>query len=116
VFRRDPVVMQVQGVVDNEIRSAEDLNTQVKVLESYAIIQRVADSLTGEDLKRFLAPYPQDGDEPVIPAEIILKNRKVVPIRLSLIIQVQYTHPDRVVAADIANRFIEEYIGGNSRQ
>lgn len=57
VFRRDQVVMQVQSVGDNEIRSAEDLNTQVKVLESYTIIQRVAERLTGEDLKQFLAPY-----------------------------------------------------------
>ena len=39
-FRRDPVIMQVQGVMDNEVRSAEDLNTQVKVLESETVIQK----------------------------------------------------------------------------
>ena len=84
VFRRDQVVMQVQSVGDNEIRSAEDLNTQVKVLESFAIIQRVADRLTGEDLKAFLAPYRKDSAEvPVTPAEVIFKNRKIVPIRLA---------------------------------
>lgn len=116
VFRRDPVVMQVQGVVDNEIRSAEDLNTQVKVLESISIVQSVADRLTGEDLRQFLAPYVTEGaEEPVTPAQIILTNRKIVPIRLSLIIQVQYTHPDRFVAAKVANLFIDEYIAYNSR-
>ncbi|MCW5549002.1 MAG: sugar tyrosine-protein kinase, partial [Opitutaceae bacterium] len=57
VFRRDPTIMQVQAVVDNEIRSAEDLNTQVKILESAAIIQKVADRLTGEELRRFMGPY-----------------------------------------------------------
>lgn len=116
VFRRDPVVMQVQGVVDNEIRSAEDLNTQVKVLESFAIVQRVADRLTGEDLKAFLAPYQKSSSAlPPVPAEIIYKTRKVVPVRLSLVLQVQYEHPDRHVAAKVANLFIDEYIAYNSR-
>ncbi len=116
VFRRDPVVMQVQGVVDNEIRSAEDLNTQVKVLESFAIVQRVADRLTGEDLKAFLAPYQKSSSGlPPVPAEIIYKIRKVVPVRLSLVLQVQYEHPDKHVAAKVANLFIDEYISYNSR-
>lgn len=116
VFRRDPVVMQVQGVVDNEIRSAEDLNTQVKVLESLSIVQAVADRLTGDDLRQFLAPYQKSGsDDPIAPAGIIFSNRKIVPVRLSLIIQVQYTHPDRFVAAKVANLFLDEFISHNSR-
>jgi len=116
VFRRDPVVMQVQGVVDNEIRSAEDLNTQVKVLESLSVVQAVADRLTGEDLRQFMAPYQKDSaDETVSPAGILFKNRKIVPVRLSLIIQVQYTHPDRFMAAKIANLFLDEFISHNSR-
>ncbi|MDB6114736.1 MAG: ptk [Lacunisphaera sp.] len=116
VFRRDQVVMQVQSVGDNEIRSAEDLNTQVKVLESFAIIQRVADRLTKEDLSQFMAPYKRESStEPVSPAEIIYKNRKIVPVRLSLVLQVQYSHPDKFLAAKVANYFIDEYIAYNSR-
>ncbi len=116
VFRRDPVVLQVQGVMDNEIRGAEDLNTQVKILESLAIVQRVAERLNGEDLRQFLAPYSKDTkDEPVNPASIIYKNRKIVPIRLSLVLQVQYSHPDKFMAAKVANLFIDEYIAYNSR-
>lgn len=117
VFRRDPVIMQVQGVMDNEIRSAEDLNTQVKVLESFAIVQAVADRLTGEDLRQFMAPYggAMDGDEPITPASVIAQNRKIVPVRLSLIIQVQYRHPDKFIAAKVANLFIDEFIAHNSR-
>jgi capsular exopolysaccharide synthesis family protein len=116
VFRRDPIVMQVQSVVDNDIRSAEDLNTQVKVLESLSIIQHVADRLTGEDLRQFLAPYRKGKEtEPANVAEIIYKNRKIIPIRLSLIIQVQYVHPDKYIAAKVANLFLDEYISYNSR-
>jgi succinoglycan biosynthesis transport protein ExoP len=117
LLRNGPVVMQVQEVVNNDIRSAEDLNTQVKVLESFAIVQRVADRLSGEDLKSFLAPYQKaDSTDPLSPAGIIFRNRKIVPVRLSLVLQVQYTHPDKVVAAKIANLFIDEYIAYNSRQ
>ena len=117
LLRNGPVVMQVQEVVNNDIRSAEDLNTQVKVLESFAIVQRVADRLSGEDLKSFLAPYQKTPTaEPVSPAGIIFRNRKIVPVRLSLVLQVQYTHPDKVVAAKVANLFIDEYIAYNSRQ
>ena len=117
VFRRDPVVMQVQGVVDNEIRSTEDLNTQVKVLESLAIIKAVADRLTGEDLRQFMAPYAgeMEGDEPITPETVLYENRKIVPIRLSLIIQVQYRHPDKFIAAKVANLFIDEFIAHNQR-
>lgn len=117
VLRNDPVVMQVQSVVNNEIRSAEDLNTQVKVLESLAIVQRVADRLTGEDLKTFLAPYQREsGAPPPNATEIIFKNRKIVPVRLSLVLQVQYVHADKHIAAKVANLFIDEYIAYNSRQ
>lgn len=116
VLRGDPVVMQVQAVVNNDIRSAEDLNTQVKVLESFAIVQRVSERLTGEDLKSFLAPYQKEGRaDPVNPAAIIFSNRKIVPVRLSLVLQVQYTHPDKFIASKVANLFIDEYIAYNSR-
>lgn len=117
IMRRDPTVMQVQAVVDNEIRSAEDLNTQVKILESAAIIQKVADRLSGDDLRRFLAPYEKDNEDgqALMPAKILAKNRKIVPQRLSLLIQVQYQHPDPQVAAKIANLFVDEYITYNAR-
>jgi hypothetical protein len=116
VLRGDPVVMQVQAVVNNDIRSAEDLNTQVKVLESFAIVQRVSERLVGDELKQFLAPYTKEGSaEPVSPAEIIFKNRKIVPVRLSLVLQVQYAHPDKFIASRVANLFIDEYIAYNSR-
>lgn len=116
IFRRDPVIMQTQAVMDNEVRSAEDLNTQVKILESEAIIQKVADRLTGNDLAMFKAPYEKDGALSHVPITTILRlNRKVVPQRLSLVIDVQYDHPDPVVAAKVANLFVDEYIAYNAR-
>ena len=116
LLRDDPTVMQVQAVVDNEIRGAEDLNTQVKLLESANLIEKVAERLTGDDLRQFLAPY-QSGEEtdPVSPHGIIGRNRKIVPQRLSLVIAIQYQHPDRVIASKVANYFVEEFINFNNR-
>ncbi|MEN9663283.1 MAG: hypothetical protein RL324_2232 [Verrucomicrobiota bacterium] len=115
VLRREAVVMQVQNVQDTDIRSAEDLNTQVKILESQAIIQKVADNLKGDDLKRFTAPYETKDGTPVNVARILEANRKIVPARLSLLIAVQYDHPDPEIAAKVANFFVDEYITYNSR-
>jgi succinoglycan biosynthesis transport protein ExoP len=116
VMRRDPTVMQVQQVQDTDIRSAEDLNTQVKVLESLTMIQRVAADLKGDDLARFKAPYPTTDGKPVNVERIIELNRKVVPARLTLLVAVQYQHPDPEIAAKVANYFVDEYISYNTRQ
>ena len=116
VFRSGPTVMQVQAVMDTDIRSAEDLNTQVKILESGAIIQNVADRLTGDNLRRFMAPYEKgDSSDPILPTQIIYKNRKIIPQRLSLVLQVSYEHPDPLIAAQVANLFIDEFITYNAR-
>jgi succinoglycan biosynthesis transport protein ExoP len=116
IFRRDPTIMQVQAVMDNEIRSAEDLNTQVKILESAAIILKVSERLSGDELRRFMAPYEKENttDSP-LPIKVLSENRKIIPQRLSLLIQVQYRHPDRLIAAKIANLFVDEFITYNAR-
>jgi succinoglycan biosynthesis transport protein ExoP len=115
IFRRDPNVIQMQQVMDNDIRSAEDLNTQIKVLESASIIRRVAERLNGEDLRAFLAPYEKATADTAFVAEILAKNRKVVQTRLSLIVNITYDHPDRFVAAKISNLFADEYLAHNTR-
>lgn len=116
VLRKDPTVMQTEAVVDNAIRGTEDLNTLVKVMESSLIIKRVADRITGEDLRQFMAPYEKGrwGD-PLTPLEVLGYNRKIVPLRLSLVVQVAYRHPDPVMAARIANMFVDELMQWNSR-
>lgn len=117
IFRRDPTIMQVQAVMDNEIRSAEDLNTQVKILESAAIVQKVAARLSGNELRDFLAPYKTGADDaaPPRPEPILMGNRKVIPQRLTLILVVQYQHTNPQIAAKIANMFVDEYISYNAR-
>jgi capsular exopolysaccharide synthesis family protein len=115
IFRRGPVVMQVQGVMDNDVSSAEDLNTQVKILESASIVQKVAARLAGSDLERMLAPYRRpDGRAPGVQG-IIAAGRKILPQRSSLIVNVQFQHPDPAVAAQVANLIADEYIAYNEK-
>jgi succinoglycan biosynthesis transport protein ExoP len=117
IFRRDPNITQVQQVMDNDIRSAEDLNTQIKVLESANIIQHVAQRINGspDDLRLFLAPFERSSADTAFVTERLFKDRKIVPQRLTLVVNVTYQHPDRFVAAKVANMFTAEYLAHNTR-
>ncbi len=115
IFRRDPTIMQVQQMMDNDIRSAEDLNTQIKVIESGTIITRVVQRIAGDDLRDFLAPYAKAAPDSTFVAEIVARNRKVIPQRLTLVVNIAYQHPDRFVAAKVANLFVDEYLNHNER-
>jgi capsular exopolysaccharide synthesis family protein len=116
ILARDPVVMKVQEVRDGSLRGPEDLNTQIKILESSAIVQRVAARLSADDSKALLAPFQKgSGDDPMLPEDLLGQNRKVIPVRLTRVLQITFTHPNPDVAAKIANLFVEEYMNYNVR-
>ena len=93
---QDAVVMKVQEVRSGDLRRPDDLNTQVTILESGSIVQKVAASLSPADAKALLAPYDKGGsDDPATPEEVLIKNRKVLPIRLTRVLQIAYTIPTR---------------------
>ncbi|MBC8008744.1 MAG: polysaccharide biosynthesis tyrosine autokinase [Burkholderiales bacterium] len=117
VLRKDSnILSQTVDVVETRVLSTEDLNTLVKVLESSLIIKRVADRITGEELRQFMAPYEKGrwGD-PLTPLEVLGYNRMISPLRLSLVVQVTYSHPDPVIAAKVANMFVDEFLQWNTR-
>lgn len=115
IFRNDPLVMVNAPVIDSAIRGAEDLNTLVKILESGGIIQKVAARLTGDDLRAFMQPFEKEGAAAVTAADILARNRKVAPLRSTLIVAVQFRHPDRLIAAKVANLFVDEFMAHNAR-
>ncbi len=114
IFRRDPTIIPGQQVVDTDIRSAEDLNTQVKVIESGAIVEAVASRLKGDDLAAFLAPHTKPGEEPPDVVRILKRDRRVIPQRLTLMVMIAYPHQDRMVAAKVANLFADAYLDYNT--
>ena len=115
LLRDDPSAMVSQEIEPNQIRSAEDLNTQIGVLNSGTIIQGVERRLQEDERERFMAPYADalSFTGPLSAAEILSKNRKIMPQRMSLMIGVGYTHPDPIIAARIANLFADEFINYN---
>lgn len=117
VLRQKDQVFQMQDVVRQEVANAEDFNTQMKVLESLGIVQEVDARLKGEMRARFLAPYEKGLDAALrgtrSVAEIIYSNRTIAPVRLSLVVNILYSHPDPEIAALVANLIAEEYIDFN---
>ena len=113
LLRDDPTVMNsASNLEQNEIRTAEDLNTHINKLESVSIIQGVEKRLQEDELAQFMAPYKGtfSFSGPLTAFEILAQNRKIIPRRMSLMVNIAYTHPSPVIAARIANLFGDEYI------
>ena len=116
ILARDPVVMKVQEVRASDLHGPEDLNTEVKILESASLVQKVAERLTAAESKALTLPFEKDtSGDPIIPETVIEKNRKILHARMTRVIQVVFTHPDPAIAARIANLFVEEFINYNVR-
>jgi succinoglycan biosynthesis transport protein ExoP len=115
LLRDDPSAMASAELEPNQIRSAEDLNTQISVLNSGTIVRGVERRLQDDERERFMAPYADalSFTGPLSPADLLAKNRKVMPQRMSLMIAVGYTHPDPIIAARVANLFADEFINYN---
>lgn len=116
VLRQDAKAFYAENVIDTTVRGAEDLNTLVKVMESALMVKRVADRITGDELRNFMKPYENGRwGGPLTPLEVLGQNRSITPLRLSLVVQVSYRHPDPVVAAKVANMFVDEFLQWNAR-
>lgn len=120
ILRQKDQVFQIQDIVRQEVANAEDFNTQIKILESLNIVQAVDERLKGNLRNRFLAPYEKGLDATLrgtrSVGEILYGNRAIAPVRLSLVVNIIYTHPDPEIAAVVANYFAEEYIDFNRNQ
>ncbi|MGJ8650429.1 MAG: GumC family protein [Opitutaceae bacterium] len=117
ILRDDPSAMGNMGpeMEMNQIRGAEDLNTQLSLFESATILQGVEQRLQDDVRERFMAPYAGalSLSGPLSPLEVLGKNRKIIPRRMSLMVNVAYSHPDPIIAADVANLFAKEFIDYN---
>ena len=115
LLRDDPSAMASAEMEMNQIRSSEDLNTQISVLNSGAIVLGVERRLQDDERERFMAPYAEalSFTGPLTPTQMLAQNRKIMPQRGTLMIGVGYNHPDPVIAARVANLFADEFINYN---
>jgi len=91
------------------IMSTEDFNTAVEVMRSGAIIESVERRLTAGERKAVLEPY-QGGNiftGPLTSQEVFSRQRGIAPQRATLVVNVQFTHPDRDLARQVARLFCE---------
>ncbi len=115
LLRQDSRVMQIEQVMSQEIRNQEDFNTQIRILESGRIVRAVASRMTEAERNRFMQPFeePEATGRFVGIEQLLFENRQIVPGRMNLIVEVRFRHPDREVAMDVADYFVEEYIAYN---
>lgn len=90
----------------------EDLNTAFQVLGSNQILKGVEQRLQDEIRERFMAPYVDSLhlSGPLAPIEILGANRTTVMVKQSKIFKVRYKHPDPIIAAEVSNLFMKEFI------
>lgn len=104
---------------------AEDFIETAKVLKSSSITRKVAERLITPEswdtqplnLQTVLKPYglpPEAGVDAI--EKLLSENRKIIAHTDTYIIEVHYRHPDRLVAAKVANLFSDELIAFNARQ
>jgi uncharacterized protein involved in exopolysaccharide biosynthesis len=105
---------------ENEVR---DFTERISFIESPALAQRVAKRLLKPSdphplsLEAFLKPYGHHADAGLaVIVDLLWANRTVVAHPESNTAEVQYRHPDRLVAARIANMFADEYIAAESNR
>lgn len=95
---------------DSMVMSSDDLMTQVEIMKSTKIIERVQNRLTQEELSEVVDPY-RDGNVfsgPMTPTEVIAAHSLVKPDKGTMIVTIGYTHRTKEVAKKMADYFIDE--------
>lgn len=89
-----------------------DLKTAFSVLGSRSILMGVEQRIQGELRQRFMAPYLASAEltGPLSPMEVLEANRSLEMVPDSRNFLVHYNHPDPIVAAEVVNRFMKEFI------
>jgi succinoglycan biosynthesis transport protein ExoP len=109
-------VLNIQEVVDTDVRSAGELNTHIEQIRSQTFFDYVLSSFTPEEAKRIQDAY-RDPDHPDASppslAAIIQPNVNVYVRRGTMILGIGVTNRNPENAALIANRYARRYIEFN---
>lgn len=121
LFKATPIYqatvrMQIDKEIDNvldsptrvsfDIREQQDyLQTQYKNLMSRSLIEKVMKELKLDKDER----YAKEID----PVKALADDLSISPIRLTRLVEIKAEHPDRKIAASIANKLVEIFIQQN---
>lgn len=111
VFRLAPTINGGSSAADDNFKivSNDDFFTAVEAMRSANIIEGVSKRLTAAERKAVLEPY-QAGNifsGPLTEQEVFAKQRGINPQRQTLVINVDFTHPSRDLARQVARLFCE---------
>ncbi len=109
VFRLAPNISNASTSAENNfsITSSEDYFTAIESMRSSAIIDAVSRQLTSAEKKEVLTPY-QGGNifsGPLSEQEVFAKQRAINPQRSTLVVSVEFTHPNRELARQVTTMF-----------
>jgi len=111
VFRLAPTINGGSSAADENFKivSNDDFFTAVEAMRSANIIEGVSKRLTTAERKLVLEPY-QAGNifsGPLTEQEVFAKQRGINPQRQTLVINVDFTHPNRDLARQVARHFCD---------
>jgi succinoglycan biosynthesis transport protein ExoP len=104
--REAPRVVNFQDTGPAWAESGEFFQTQVQIIKSRPVAQRVIDTLGLKDKKPWLANVAD-------PAAAFLRAVSVEPVRNTRLVEIQVEDPDPKLAADMANTLAGAYVHQN---
>jgi len=100
---------------DERIDNQQDFNTWTDILKSHRISQDVESLLRNDEERynQFLAPYKEmekdkDGG-PIVAYPFLHQYRRIIPKRLSLVIGIEFVHPNNEIAAHVVNLYAQAF-------
>ena len=99
-------VVNIQEVAPSGGDSTELFQTQVQIIQSRPVLQRVIDSLELLNRKPDLARAPS-------PTETLLQSISVEPVRSTRLVQIRVDDTDPKLAAEMANALASAYVHQN---
>ena len=101
-----------QGLLNFHPAGSSDLNRFGAILSEERVMERVAAKLSSDDLRRLLRPFlaESQGPDPLLARQILRRHFRVEYLRLSQLVVLVYRHPDREVAARVANLFLDKLV------
>ena len=106
IDREAPRVVNIQEVTPLGGDSLEFFQTQIQIIRSRPVVQRVIDSLDLLGRKPELARVAD-------PAETFLGSVSVEPVRNTRLVEIQVEDPDPKLAAEVANALASAYVHQN---
>ena len=111
-FEKPDRIVTTEGVTNPAVQSEIDINTNIEILKSDRLRERVIHSLTPEEVKILQRPYLKDLPPGASPpsAAAAMPSVDVSAVRNSLLIRITTTDRDPEAAKIIADKYVDQFM------